>query len=69
MINEYEKTSSSIIGVQTVADNETNRYGIIDPTEKQGRLYRVNKFVEKPEMGKAPSLAIMGRFIFTSEIF
>jgi len=70
LINEYEKTSSSIIGVQTVADNETNRYGIIDPTEKQGRLYRMNKFVEKPEIGKAPSnLAIMGRYILTSEIF
>ncbi|PMC37364.1 UTP--glucose-1-phosphate uridylyltransferase [Bacillus sp. UMB0899] len=70
LMNEYEKTQSSVIGVQTVGDNETHRYGIVDPGNNEGRLYQVNNFVEKPAPGTAPSnLAIMGRYVFTPEIF
>ncbi len=70
LINQYDETGSSIIGVQQVPDEETNRYGIIDPCEKVGRRYQVKKFVEKPKQGTAPSnLAIMGRYILTPEIF
>ncbi len=70
LIGQYEQTLSSVIGVQTVSDNETNRYGIIDPSSNNGRLYQVDNFVEKPALGMAPSnLAIMGRYVLTPEIF
>ncbi|MBM7540663.1 UTP--glucose-1-phosphate uridylyltransferase GalU [Amphibacillus cookii] len=70
LIEQYEKTYSSIIGVQKVPDEETSRYGIINPDSFEGRRYKVNSFVEKPEPGTAPSnLAIMGRYILTPEIF
>ncbi|MCY9006785.1 UTP--glucose-1-phosphate uridylyltransferase GalU [Peribacillus frigoritolerans] len=70
LINKYEETNHSIIGVQTVPNEETNRYGIIDPSFQDGRLYQVENFVEKPALGTAPSnLAIMGRYILTPEIF
>jgi UTP--glucose-1-phosphate uridylyltransferase len=70
LINQYEETNNSIIGVQTVPKEETNRYGIIDPAFQDGRLYQVENFVEKPALGTAPSnLAIMGRYILTPEIF
>lgn len=70
LIEQYEETGSSIVGVQQVSEDETDRYGIVDPGEKEGRRYQVNKFVEKPAKGTAPSnLAIMGRYVFTPEIF
>ncbi|WP_199620960.1 UTP--glucose-1-phosphate uridylyltransferase GalU [Paenibacillus alkalitolerans] len=70
LINQYEMLQCSVIGVQPVSDQETNRYGIIDPIGKDGRLYQVNNFVEKPAPGMAPSnLAIMGRYVLTPEIF
>ncbi|WP_449537882.1 UTP--glucose-1-phosphate uridylyltransferase GalU [Ferdinandcohnia sp. Marseille-Q9671] len=70
LINEYDNTLSSVIGVQTVPETETHRYGIIDPSSNQGRRYQVSRFVEKPKKGTAPSnLAIMGRYILTPEIF
>ncbi|QIZ05653.1 UTP--glucose-1-phosphate uridylyltransferase GalU [Priestia megaterium] len=70
LINLYEETFSSVIGVQQVADSETHRYGIIDPSSQEGRRYQVSNFVEKPKQGTAPSnLAIMGRYILTPEIF
>ena len=69
-MNQYDETLSSVIGVQTVPDNETHRYGIIDPLDSEGRRYQVRNFVEKPKQGTAPSnLAIMGRYILTPEIF
>jgi len=70
LIEQYEETQNSVIGVQTVPDEFTNRYGIIEPDMQDGRLYRVNNFVEKPPLGTAPSnLAIMGRYVFTPKIF
>lgn len=70
LIEQFEETESSIVGVQQVADYETDRYGIVDPITIEGRRYQVNSFVEKPKMGTAPSnLAIMGRYVFTPELF
>ncbi len=70
LMDQYEGTQSSVIGVQTVPENETHRYGIIDPIEQSDRRYQVRQFVEKPVQGTAPSnLAIMGRYVLTPEIF
>jgi UTP--glucose-1-phosphate uridylyltransferase len=70
LMNVYEKTGSSIVGVQQVPYSETSRYGIINPLEKIGNVYEVRNLVEKPNQGQAPSdLAIMGRYILTPEIF
>ncbi|MEI2448563.1 UTP--glucose-1-phosphate uridylyltransferase GalU [Priestia megaterium] len=70
LMDQYQSTLSSVIGVQKVPDNQTHRYGIVDPVSNDERLYQVNKFVEKPELGTAPSnLAIMGRYVLTPEIF
>lgn len=70
LIAEYEQTGKSVIGVQEVPAAETQRYGIVDPKNQQGRRYEVTQFVEKPAAGTAPSnLAIMGRYVLTPEIF
>jgi UTP--glucose-1-phosphate uridylyltransferase len=70
LMEQYEETGASVIGVQTVPDDETHRYGIVDPINNIDRRYSVKQFVEKPEQGTAPSnLAIMGRYILTPEIF
>ncbi len=61
-MDQYEGAQSSVIGVQTVPENETHRYGIIDPLEQNDRRYQVRQFVEKPAEDTAPfNLAIMGR--------
>ncbi|MFD2922545.1 UTP--glucose-1-phosphate uridylyltransferase GalU [Halobacillus naozhouensis] len=70
LINVYNETQSSVIGVQQVPEADTHRYGIIDPISSEGRKYNVKKFVEKPKPGTAPSnLAIIGRYILKPEIF
>lgn len=70
LMEQYDRTKKSIIGVQTVNEDETHRYGIVDPINSNHRLFSVRKFVEKPNIGTAPSnLAIMGRYILTPNIF
>ncbi|MDN4072098.1 UTP--glucose-1-phosphate uridylyltransferase GalU [Fictibacillus terranigra] len=70
LIQQFEKTGSSVIGVKPVPEEETDRYGIIETKKQSGRLYEVSNFVEKPARGEAPSnLAIMGRYVLTPEIF
>ena len=70
LMDVYEETGNSVIGVQEVPETDTHRYGIIDPLSKEKRRYEVQKFVEKPKQGTAPSnLAIMGRYVLTPEIF
>jgi UTP--glucose-1-phosphate uridylyltransferase len=70
LIEQYNRTQKSVIGIQEVLEKVTHRYGIIDPGLNWDRLYEVAKFVEKPAQGAAPSnLAIMGRYIFTPKIF
>ncbi|MBC5637751.1 UTP--glucose-1-phosphate uridylyltransferase GalU [Ornithinibacillus sp. BX22] len=67
---QYDKVGSSVVGVQEVSMEETERYGIVEPRKNQGRLHAVNRFVEKPKLGTAPSnLAIMGRYVLTPSIF
>lgn len=70
LIEQYDVTQSSIVGVQRVPHEHTDRYGIINPSKVEGRRYQVDNFVEKPVKGTAPSnLAIIGRYILTPEIF
>ncbi|MDR1697300.1 MAG: UTP--glucose-1-phosphate uridylyltransferase [Erysipelotrichaceae bacterium] len=68
LINEYEKLGASILGVQEVAQSETSKYGIVDPVTS-GNLTLIKGMVEKP-ISNPPSLkAVLGRYLFTADIF
>ncbi|MFJ8234207.1 UTP--glucose-1-phosphate uridylyltransferase GalU [Ureibacillus sp. NPDC094379] len=70
LMDQYEQTFSSVIGVMEVPDQDVHRYGVIDPVTTESSLMQVTKFVEKPALEEAPSnLAIIGRYILTPEIF
>jgi UTP--glucose-1-phosphate uridylyltransferase len=70
MIEQYDRYKSSIIGVQSVPEDEVSRYGIVDGKEINNRLYSVKSLVEKPSKEEAPSnIAIMGRYILSPKIF
>ncbi|HET7627073.1 MAG TPA: UTP--glucose-1-phosphate uridylyltransferase GalU [Bacillales bacterium] len=73
LIDKYDELKASVIGVQQVPHDQTHRYGIIAPVDggtTKDRLYEVERFVEKPSPGQAPSdLAMIGRYVLTPEIF
>ncbi|MDR3329749.1 MAG: UTP--glucose-1-phosphate uridylyltransferase [Mycoplasmataceae bacterium] len=73
LMDVYDKYHQSTIAVETVDKNIVDKYGIIAPGEfidSKRTLCNVTTMVEKPPINKAPSnLAIVGRYIFTSEIY
>jgi UTP--glucose-1-phosphate uridylyltransferase len=71
MIQQFEQTGSSIIGVQEVEKEMLSSYGVIsyDQQSSSGNLYKITDLVEKPKIDVAPSnYAIMGRYILTSKV-
>jgi UTP--glucose-1-phosphate uridylyltransferase len=70
MVGEYEKHHSSMVGIERVNPDQTQRYGIIRPKEAGPRQHQVTEIVEKPKPDMAPSnLAVVGRYILTPRIF
>lgn len=70
MLAVYEKTQSNVIAVETVENNETDKYGIVGTNDLNANPIEINQLVEKPKAEDAPSnLAIVGRYILMPEIF
>ena len=70
MIDIYNEYNTSILGVQEVAKENTDKYGILDVKYIEDRVYKVKDMVEKPKVEEAPSnIAILGRYIITPAIF
>ena len=70
MVEAYQETGSNIIAVEPVPEAEVDKYGVIDPAERNGNRIRMNGMVEKPPVADAPSnLAITGRYILQGKIF
>jgi len=70
MVELYKKHRCSIVAIEEVPKDETNRYGVIAGDEIEPGLIRISDMVEKPEPKDAPSnLAIIGRYLLTPDIF
>ncbi len=70
MVELYDYYRCSIVAIEEVPANETNKYGIIAGEEIAPGLIRISDMVEKPKPEDAPSnLAIIGRYILTPDIF
>lgn len=70
LIRQYERTGSSIVAVQEIHPEHRDRYGIVEYSSQQERLYKATKLIEKPKEGITSSnLAIMGRYILTHDVF
>lgn len=70
LIDAYEDHNASILGVQEVDKENTDKYGIIDGQKLSDNIYKVKALIEKPDPDQAPSnVAILGRYIITPQIF
>lgn len=70
MVEVYEEKQGSVIGTQTVAITDSDKYGMVAGPKLGEKLARVDEIVEKPAPAEAPSdQAIVGRYILTPAIF
>ena len=69
MVDVFDKKQGSVIGTQTVALTESDKYGMVAGPKLDDRLSRVDEIIEKPSPAEAPSdQAIVGRYILTPAI-
>ena len=69
MVEMYNRTGKSVLGVETVHPSQTGSYGIVEIDRTQ-EGQRIRSIVEKPKPEDAPSnLAVVGRYILTPRIF
>jgi UTP--glucose-1-phosphate uridylyltransferase len=70
MVERFEYNRCSILGVEEVPQEDTEKYGIVSADPVTERLSRISRIIEKPKPENAPSnLAVVGRYILTSRIF
>ena len=70
LIAVFNTYQSSILAVEPVANEETDKYGIVSIKPQNERIGNLVSIVEKPKPKDAPSnLAVIGRYILTPTIF
>jgi UTP--glucose-1-phosphate uridylyltransferase len=70
MIDTYDQYGRSVVALAEFPMEEMSSYGCVKPEPVTDSLVRVLDVVEKPSPSEAPSnLAVMGRYVFTPEIF
>lgn len=70
MIQIHGQYGRSVLALQEVPTEEISRYGCAKPERISDHLVQILDIVEKPSPDAAPSnLAVMGRYVFTPEIF
>ena len=70
MIATHSQYGRSVLALQEVEAEEISRYGCAKPERISDSLVQILDLVEKPQPAEAPSnLAVMGRYVFTPEIF
>ncbi len=70
MILIHERYGRSVVALKEFSRKEISAYGCVAPEVLHDTLVRILDIVEKPKPEDAPSnLAVMGRYVFTPEIF
>jgi len=70
MTQAYKSHRCSLLGVEEVSAEDTDKYGIVKTSVMDERLSRVERIVEKPKPVDAPStLAVVGRYVLAPRIF
>jgi UTP--glucose-1-phosphate uridylyltransferase len=70
LIDVYEKYDAPVVATMRVKGQEISKFGALEVDEIGEGVFHVKDMVEKPALADAPSdLAIIGRYIFTPDIF
>ena len=65
-----QKTGKAAVALMPVPDSQVGLYGVAGGTAVEGGHIEVDRIVEKPPRGKAPSnLAVIGRYVLPPDVF
>lgn len=69
MVGAFNEYGGNIVAVEDVPREQTNKYGILDVLEDDGRIATAKGLIEKPNPEDAPStLSVIGRYILDPKV-
>jgi UTP--glucose-1-phosphate uridylyltransferase len=70
LVEAAHQHNGSVLAIQNIDRQHTNKYGIINGVAVNGNTTRLDGIIEKPDPSAAPTtLAVVGRYVLEPEIF
>ncbi|PCE33668.1 UTP--glucose-1-phosphate uridylyltransferase GalU [Burkholderia ubonensis] len=70
LVDVFNHYHSSVIGVETIAREDSRSYGVIEGREWEEDIIKLSGIIEKPSPEDAPSnLGVVGRYVFMPTLF
>jgi UTP--glucose-1-phosphate uridylyltransferase len=70
LVNVFNHYHSSVVGVETIAREDSRSYGVVEGREWEEDVIKLSGIVEKPAPEVAPSnLGVVGRYVLMPTIF
>lgn len=70
LVEAFARKQTPIIALERISDDKVSSYGIIESSSSEGRMYKVDRFLEKPKIEETSSrLGAIGKYIITPEVF
>ncbi len=70
LLSVFKTSQRPVVALSSVRKEEISSFGVVEVEKIARRFFKIKKIVEKPKPEEAPSsLAIVGKYILTPEIF
>ncbi|RQR66500.1 UTP--glucose-1-phosphate uridylyltransferase [Burkholderia sp. Bp9002] len=70
LVDVFNHYHSSVIGVETIAREDSRSYGVVEGREWEEDIIKLSGIIEKPAPEDAPSnLGVVGRYVFMPTLF
>ncbi|KVN41676.1 UTP--glucose-1-phosphate uridylyltransferase [Burkholderia pyrrocinia] len=70
LVDVFNHYHSSVIGVETIAREDSRSYGVVEGREWEEDIIKLSGIIEKPSPEDAPSnLGVVGRYVFMPTLF
>lgn len=70
LVEAFSRKQAPIIALERIPDDKVSSYGIVESSFSEGRMHKVDRFLEKPQAHETDSrLGAIGKYVITPEVF
>lgn len=70
LVEAFSRKQCPVIALERVPDEKVSSYGIVESSSAEGRIHKVDRFLEKPKVEETSSrLGAIGKYVITPEVF